>query len=137
MLEFGIALESERLGEPDDGGGRSAGAAGQLFGGEECGFVEVVDYVPGDILLPVSYTHLDVYKRQVELDAPFVSEGQTAEVTLDALPGETLRGTVIDIGRAPETARGDVVYRVRVALDDTELPLRWGMTAVVRMTNDE
>ncbi len=73
----------------------------------------------------------------VELDAPFVSEGQAAEVTLDALPGETLHGTVIDVGRAPETARGDVVYRVRVALDDTELPLRWGMTAVVRMTNDE
>jgi hypothetical protein len=39
---------------------------------------------------------------------------------------------VIDVGRVPESSRGDVVYRVRVALDDyPDLPLRWGMTAVV------
>lgn len=68
----------------------------------------------------------------VELDVVFVEVGQTAEVTLDALPGETLRGTVTDIGRVPELTRGDVTYRVRVALDDyPDLPLRWGMTALV------
>lgn len=70
----------------------------------------------------------------VELDVIDVSVGQAVEVTLDALPGETLRGTVIDVGRVPETSRGDVVYRVRVALDDyPDLPLRWGMTAVATM----
>ncbi|MBP6786298.1 MAG: efflux RND transporter periplasmic adaptor subunit [Candidatus Promineofilum sp.] len=70
----------------------------------------------------------------VELDVAGVSVGQTVGVTLDALPGETLRGTVIDVGRVPELARGDVVYRVRVALDDyPDLPLRWGMTAVATM----
>ncbi|HRO91397.1 MAG TPA: HlyD family efflux transporter periplasmic adaptor subunit, partial [Promineifilum sp.] len=68
----------------------------------------------------------------VELDVPAVTEGQAAVVTLDALPNETLRGTVIDIGRVPEIVRGDVVYRVRIALDDyPDLPLRWGMTADV------
>ncbi len=68
----------------------------------------------------------------VELDAPFVRAGQAATVTLDALPGETLRGTVVDVALSPGEARGDVVYRVRVALDDAgDLPLRWGMTAVV------
>ena len=70
----------------------------------------------------------------VELDVAAVSEGQAVEVTLDALPNETLRGTVVDVGRVPETSRGDVVYRVRVALDDyPDLPLRWGMTAVVNI----
>lgn len=68
----------------------------------------------------------------VELDVVDLAEGQVVDVTLDALPNETLRGTILDIGRVPETARGDVVYRVRVALDDyPDLPLRWGMTAVV------
>ena len=70
----------------------------------------------------------------VELDVVDVSVGQAVAVTLDALPGETLRGTVIDVGRVPELSRGDVVYRVRVALDDyPNLPLRWGMTAVATM----
>ncbi len=68
----------------------------------------------------------------VELDVVRVAVGQEVEVTLDALPGETLRGTVIDVGRVPEVTLGDVTYRVRIALDDTpDLPLRWGMTALV------
>ncbi len=69
----------------------------------------------------------------VELDVVHVAVGQPATVTFDALPGETLRGTVVDIGRVPEIALGDVTYRVRIALDDVpaELPLRWGMTALV------
>ena len=72
----------------------------------------------------------------VEQDVVGLAEGQEVVVTLDALPDETLRGTIVDIGRVPETAHGDVVYRVRVALDAyPDLPLRWGMTATV--TNDE
>ena len=68
----------------------------------------------------------------VELDVVYLEVGQEAEVTLDALPGETLRGTVTDIGRVPELTRGDVTYPVRIALDDyPDLPLRWGMTALV------
>jgi HlyD family secretion protein len=69
----------------------------------------------------------------VELDVIHVAAGQTVEVTLDALPGETLRGTVLDVGRVPEVTLGDVTYRVRIALDDVPegLPLRWGMTALV------
>ncbi len=71
----------------------------------------------------------------VELDVVHVSAGQTVEVTLDALPGETLRGTVIDVGRMPEIVLGDVTYRVRIALDDVPagLPLRWGMTTLVNI----
>ena len=71
----------------------------------------------------------------VELDVVHVEVGQPVEVTLDALPGETLRGAVIDVGRVPEVTLGDVTYRVRVALDDVpdDLPLRWGMTALVNI----
>ena len=68
----------------------------------------------------------------VELDVVYLEVGREAEVTLDALPGETLRGTVTEIGRVPELTRGDVTYPVRIALDDyPDLPLRWGMTALV------
>ena len=74
----------------------------------------------------------------VELDVVHVAIGQGVEVTLDALPGETLRGTVIDVGRVPEIVLGDVTYRVRIALDNVPegLPLRWGMTALVRISEE-
>ena len=69
----------------------------------------------------------------VELDVIHVAAGRAVEVTLDALPGETLRGTVLDVGRVPQFVLGDVTYRVRIALEDVpeDLPLRWGMTALV------
>ncbi len=70
----------------------------------------------------------------VEQDVVRVAVGQPAEVTLDALPGETLRGTEVDDGRVPVAYLGDVTYTVRIALDDApDLPLRWGMTALVNI----
>ena len=51
VLEFGVALETERLREPDHRRGRSPGPAGQFLRGQEGRFVEMVDDVAGDILL--------------------------------------------------------------------------------------
>lgn len=68
----------------------------------------------------------------VELDVVFARPGQPATITLDAIPGEQLTGTVVEISQVPELVRGDITYRVRLDLEDTSaLPLRWGMTAVV------
>ncbi len=89
--------------------------------------------------LPVT-TLADISRWQVEttdlveLDIVFVSEGQPVEVTLDALPGEVLRGTVAEVGQVPQLVRGDITYIVRVDLDDyPDLPIRWGMTSVVTL----
>ena len=51
LLELGIALEPERLGEADDGRGRGARAARELLRGEEGRLVEMVDDVAGDVFL--------------------------------------------------------------------------------------
>lgn len=73
----------------------------------------------------------------VELDVVQLAESQPVEVTLDAIPGEVLRGTVMEIGLVPVLTRGDVTYRVKIALDDyPDLPLRWGMTAQVGIDTD-
>lgn len=89
--------------------------------------------------LPVT-TLADISRWQVEttdlveLDIVFVSEGQPVKVTLDALPGEVLRGTVAEVGQVPQLVRGDITYVVRIDLDDyPELPIRWGMTSVVTL----
>jgi HlyD family secretion protein len=67
-----------------------------------------------------------------ELDVAFVNEGDSASVTFDAIPGESVSGTVTNVALLAGIARGDVVYEVTIDLDAApDLPLRWGMTAVV------
>jgi hypothetical protein len=55
-------------------------------------------------------------------------------VQVDAIPDETLRGTVTKIGQTAALAQGDVVYQVTLALDPApNLPLRWGMTVFIEV----
>jgi len=67
-----------------------------------------------------------------ELDIVRVEIGAPAEVSIEAIPGELLDGTVSDISRVFERSRGDIVYVVTVDLAERpDLPLRWGMTTNV------
>ena len=66
-----------------------------------------------------------------ELDVVAVKNGLPAVVRFDALPGEEVGGTVTDIASAASVVRGDVTYEVTIDLDESDLPLRWGMTAFV------
>lgn len=67
-----------------------------------------------------------------ELDVVHIKEGDRLSVRLDALPAVALQGRVVHIRPAGELQRGDVVYKVTLALDPTDAPLRWGMRAAVR-----
>jgi hypothetical protein len=58
-----------------------------------------------------------------------VQIGQQAEVTLDALTGITLTGTVDNIDPTGTVSNGVVNYSVRVNLDPTDAPVRLDMTA--------
>lgn len=72
-----------------------------------------------------------------ELDVARVFEGQSATVTVDALPDETFAGKVVKIALQPGDYRGDVVYAATVELTDVaNSPLRWGMTALVEIDTD-
>ena len=51
LLQLGIAVESERLGEAHDRRRRGVGAAGELLGRLEGRLVEMIDDVAGDVLL--------------------------------------------------------------------------------------
>jgi multidrug resistance efflux pump len=67
-----------------------------------------------------------------ELDVVNLNVGDTVEITVDALPGEVLQGTVSKIAETSQLVRGDVTYEVSIDLDDHgDLPLRWGMTVFV------
>ena len=66
-----------------------------------------------------------------EIDVVELTEGQPVAVTLDAIPGTELAGTILSIGQTYAENQGDVVYEVTVQLSDTHPAMRWGMTAAV------
>jgi len=66
-----------------------------------------------------------------ELDVVNIKEGQMVTLTLDALPGLTLHGTVQSISTNYTEKEGDIDYVVTIALTDQDPRLRWGMTAQV------
>jgi len=72
-------------------------------------------------------------KDLTELDVVRLSEGQSATVTVEALPDLQLSGKVVCIELQAEDYRGDVVYPVIIELDDIPAELRWGMTALVEI----
>ena len=49
-----------------------------------------------------------------EIDVLFVQVGASAEVTMDALPGQVLQGTVSSVALAAETQQGVVSYPIRI-----------------------
>lgn len=74
-------------------------------------------------------------KDLMDLDVTRVVVGQSAEVTVDALPGQTLEGVVREIALQAGDYRGDVVYDVTIELTGADVTkvLRWGMTALVKI----
>lgn len=71
-------------------------------------------------------------KDLTELDVVNIKEGQSATVTLDALPGVELNGSVLSISQNFSENQGDIVYEVTILLADKNPAMRWGMTAVVK-----
>jgi multidrug efflux pump subunit AcrA (membrane-fusion protein) len=67
-----------------------------------------------------------------EIDVVKLKEDDSVVVTLDALPGVELKGTIDSIGQTYSENQGDVVYEVTVMLNDTDPGMRWGMTAEVK-----
>jgi multidrug efflux pump subunit AcrA (membrane-fusion protein) len=64
-----------------------------------------------------------------EADIGWLHVGQEVQVSLDAFTGRGLTGKVVAILPSGTLDLGVVSYRVTVALDPTDLPLRSGMTA--------
>ena len=76
-------------------------------------------------------TVVEVQGSVDEIDVLFVTVGDTASITLDALPGQTLTGTVSEIAATATSQQGVVTYPLSIRVEipaGTELPE--GLTAV-------
>jgi HlyD family secretion protein len=72
------------------------------------------------LYVDLSVTEVDINKIQV---------GQTAEVTLDAIPDANYSAQVMEVGQVGEVTGGVVYFNVTVLLDKPDAKVRPGMTA--------
>lgn len=83
------------------------------------------------LLADVTRQHIEADVEEV--DAPLVQAGQLAEVRLDAFPGQTLAATVTRLAPAATTRQGATSYTAWLDLAPTDLALKPGMAAIVRI----
>jgi HlyD family secretion protein len=76
-------------------------------------------------------TRMQVDTNVSEADIGSVAVGQVATCTVDAYPGQVIRGTVREIRSAPIVVQNVVNYNAVIAVDNPELKLKPGMTATV------
>jgi HlyD family secretion protein len=84
----------------------------------------------------------DLSKMQVdtnvdEADVGRVRVGQAVTFTVDSFAGQTFRGDVIQVRKAPQVVQNVVTYDVVVSAPNPDLRLLPGMTANVRIVTDQ
>jgi HlyD family secretion protein len=83
--------------------------------------------LPAITLLDTSNFHMTVGVD--EIDVGKLAVGQSARITLDALPDTVITGLVERIAPAATLEGGVVIYDVVIALDPIDAPIRADMTA--------
>ncbi|MBN1978898.1 MAG: efflux RND transporter periplasmic adaptor subunit [Anaerolineae bacterium] len=82
---------------------------------------------PAITVIDISQFHITVSVD--ELDVGRLSEGQAAQITIDAFPNAALDGTVASIAPAATFEGSVVYYDIVIALGPTDVPIRADMTA--------
>jgi len=85
----------------------------------------------------VVLTDLSQFKMKVlvdEMDVRQVAIGQRVRLSVDALPGAEIAGKVTEISPVASNINNVVAYEVTVVPDDTDQPLRVGMSATAIIT---
>ncbi|HZX60131.1 MAG TPA: efflux RND transporter periplasmic adaptor subunit, partial [Candidatus Methylomirabilis sp.] len=104
--------------------------------------VDVGQTVAASLQAPILFLIAeDLKKMQVdtnvdEADISRIQVGQQASFTVDAFPGQVLKGQVVQIRQAPIVQQNVVTYNVVVAVVNPELKLKPGLTANVRILVD-
>jgi HlyD family secretion protein len=91
---------------------------------------------PTLFLIAQDLTKMQVDTNVDEADVGRVRPGQEATFTVDAFPGETFKGKVVQIRQAPINVQNVITYDVVVAVPNPSLKLFPGMTANVRILVD-
>jgi HlyD family secretion protein len=105
------------------------------------GTIAQIDTETGQVVGPgsaiVSMADLNAWQIETddlsEVDVINVQPDQSVTMTFDALPGVKLNGKVLAVTPKAQTKRGDVTYTVKIAIEDPDSRLKWGMTGQVEI----
>ena len=105
------------------------------------GFISEIEAESGQAVDPnakimtvIDQSVVEVMGAVDEIDVTSVKVGAAAAVTMDALPGRTLPGTVSYIAPTADNQQGLVTYPVRIRVETPQgATLRAGLTAVARL----
>src|SRR6476660_5896282 len=94
----------------------------------------------GTVLLTIA--DLSIIQAEVEVDEtdiPFITKGEKAKVTIDALPDKTFQGTVTEVGNSPIATTGTSAtratnFKVVVTIDGEVPDVRPGFTCTAVIT---
>ncbi len=86
----------------------------------------------GIILMDASAYYVEIPIDETDVVA--VAVGQSVGVSVDALPGVTLNGEVVQVAAAPTRLGQLVTYLVRIQLETADHPIKVGMSATARIT---
>lgn len=105
------------------------------------GLASAVNFGVGDTASGTAVSIVDLSNLQVkvtiaEVDMAKVKVGETAQMTLDALPGKTYTATVTAIGPVGTVTSGVVNYPVTVSITKADAEIRPGMTATLAVEVD-
>lgn len=91
--------------------------------------------VPGEgaAIVIVDNSRLHVDASVDEIDIARVMPGQPVVVTVDAAPGETISGQLVEIAPAAAVQEAVATYPARIDLQPGDAPLRIGMTATAQI----
>jgi HlyD family secretion protein len=102
--------------------------------------VEPGQTVAASLQAPVLFTlaedlaRMELHIAVDEADVGRVAVGQSAEFTVDAWPERTFPAAITQVRFAPRTVDGVVTYETVLAVDNSDLALRPGMTATAVIT---
>jgi HlyD family secretion protein len=88
---------------------------------------------PTLFLIAQDLTKMQVDTNVDEADIGRVALEQEATFTVDSYPGQMFRGRVMQIRQAPQVVQNVVTYNTVVAVANTDLKLKPGMTANVKL----
>ncbi|MGD8618345.1 MAG: efflux RND transporter periplasmic adaptor subunit [Gammaproteobacteria bacterium] len=105
--------------------------------------IEPGQTVAASLQAPILFTlaedlaQMELHVAVDEADVGRIAEGQTAEFTVDAWPERSFPASIIQVRFAPRTVEGVVTYETVLAVNNSDLALRPGMTATAVITVEQ
>jgi len=102
--------------------------------------IEPGQTVAASLQAPILFTlaedlaQMELHVAVDEADVGQIAEGQAAVFTVDAWPERSFPASIIQVRFAPRTVEGVVTYETVLAVDNSDLALRPGMTATAVIT---